>query len=265
MFDYSSGDRAKLSQIFIPSVEDTVPQVRFDFSLRRSLAMAVTDGNPGHGFIAGLGALSASQTMHVNRGHAGSVQFRNDGTARGFGNGSSAWQEFEDFDTLGVNNVAIFYNADDQPFVYDAPDGEVRTLAPFSHTSFINNTLLDENRGFFVDNNELRHLGKLAFITGQGSSSTYIDFVVDNVRIAQFFEAGSDTLPRLLISYGLDMSSALLSWESIPEVGYQLEHSSDLQIWAPIGDIFIGTGQVMEYPLSTDNSERGFYRLSREN
>lgn len=260
IYDYHATLRSKLSQSFLPLDEEPISTVRFDFSFRRSVALIAADGNPGQGLIVGLGAPNSALSLHVNANRALQLTILNNGTLRISGGGFTTPEiQFEPFDVIDTHNISIFANSQATPTTYEGPDGEEHILAGDHFTVFLNGAVLNGNgpirSGFPV-------LGKFAFVTGQGTANTDIDFVVDDIRVSDFSGPIEPPEPALLrIAQGLNPNSFLLSWDSTNNTTYGLEQSTDLVDWEPTGATFTGDGAPIEHSVTVDAATRRFFRL----
>jgi hypothetical protein len=260
LYDYTSDNRSKLSKVFVEPGEVPFPQVRFDFTFRRSLAMADAEGNPGQGLIVGLGEASTAQNLHNAAGRALEVRMRNSGRFRVAGESQGDDVQIEPFAEIGTHEVSIFANAQDTPVEFSGPDEKRRTLLGYSFSVFLNGELFAENQKFRYN---FPALGKFAFVTGQGIANTDIDFVVDDIRISDFAQRSSTAteLPMLRIARGATAESIVLSFVSSVGVVYGLQHSGDLITWTTLPESFTGDGSLIQHSLNTGSAPRGFYRL----
>ncbi len=259
LYEYNGADRSKLSRLFIPEGEAPVPHIRFDFTFRRSVAIAEEDGNPGQGLLVALGEPDSGLTLHQGAGRAMEIRILNDGRFRSVGESFSSNTQIEPFDEIGTHEVSVFANVHDEAIDYEGPDGEEHTLEGRHFTVFLNGEVFDENNG-------LRHdfpsLGKFAFVTGQGNWTTDIDFVVDDIRVTNFGTAPEPPAHRgLQIARGDFADSAILSWQSEAGTTYGLEFSTNLMDWTRLEDTFTGDGSLIEHTVTIDDDDRAFYRV----
>jgi hypothetical protein len=63
--------------------------------------------------------------------------------------------------------------------------------------------------------------------------------------------------PRL----NLDQTNDL-HWQSHVRLRYQVEHSTQLSEWAPLGEPLEGTGDQINVPIAPSDSPSSFYRLA---
>jgi hypothetical protein len=267
---YDNGsDRAGIEDIFTPNANTIVPDIRFDFSFRRSTAMPLA-GTTSY-LYASLGAFSTTNnlTLHVNSGRALEVRIGNDGSidvAGGSANRSAPVQ-FEPFDTISTHRISFFANAQVEGITYLAPDGVQRSLDGYSFSVFLNDALLDENRSFNRDaNDNILHprLGRFGFVTGGAAGQVGIDFIIDDLRVSRFLTTLPPVveLPSLRIAQGSNPGTVLLRWDAEAGVSYRLHYSEDLVNWSEIPGVFTTEGGEIQHEASPPDSGRGFYRLS---
>ncbi len=264
--DQSSADRAALEDNFVPGSDSYRPDIRFDFSFRRTAASELTGSN--NVLYASLGDIGSGLSLHTNSSRALEVRIGNDGTIRSGGTGTSSSFQFEEFNEIGVHHVSLFANAQEDSVSYNAPDGQLRNLDGHSFSVFLNGEILDENRGFRTNDDgilQLPNLGRWGFVTGVNNASTGIDFVIDNIRVSQFLNAQTPAdLPPLRIAQSETAGKVTLSWESAPGVNYRLHQSDDLQTWTPLEETHAGNGETLEVETDIADTPRKFFRLQIE-
>lgn len=262
IYDYHTTDKALLTRTFVPEEEEYFPQVRFDFTFRRSVAMLNDDGNQGEGLIVGLGARDSD--LRFNSGYALTLRLRSHGTIQVAAGGFSGQTQFEPFDEINDHTVSIFANAQDEEVTFEGPDGQERTLEGYHFTVFLNDEFFNTNtfREDASGNVSIPNLSKLGFTTGQGTANSDIDFVVDDIEISDFSEPSeTPEMPALAIVRSTASGFLTLSWESSEGTTYGLEHSPDLQTWTDIGETFSGIGESITHDVAYNSADRGFYRL----
>ncbi len=262
LFDEDTGDRMVIEDNFIPGPDDGVADIRFDFHFRRAAALP-RSGNDG--LYASMGGLGSGMFLHTNARRALEVRIFNDGTLLVGGNGTSDVITYEPFDEFGDHQISFFANSQPDGVTYLAPDGNQRALDGFSFSTFLNGELIDENRGFrVVDDVMIEQLGRFGFVTGVNMASTGIDFVVDDIRLTQFLDAGGPVLPelpRLSINRGETPGTVRISFPTEAGAAYRLRFSTNLTDWSDVGEVLTGDGSVAEQVLDTGAAGRGFYRL----
>lgn len=260
-FDGMTGGRASLIHKYLPDGESS-PQVRLDFSFRRSLARDVS-GASHHGLLVALGTTAGERQLWIDAtNRAVEIRLRNTGVIRAVGTTEAIFVRFEPFEEINTHKVSVFANAQADPVSYQGPDGQVHELGGFQFSMFLNDQPADgnTNRSF----SPAIALDSLGLITGNAYGTVGIDFVLDDIHLSPFADVTVNP-PVLSIENGEAPGSARLFWIGEAGVNYRIQHSQDLLSWITGEQLFTGEGIEIDHVENLGETAQRYFRLMVEN